>query len=774
MEKKLENDKKFAVNLLMIFSSIIGGIFFMFSVSIFFNLGTFNLASFITLLSSFVSFLSVYLAFKKKYNFSKFIIVLFPPYALTITSVIVKINFPEFNNVYTYLTPKIFCIIYLMAPIIFFGVRQKKKLILSFILLSPTVLLFDYFHQKFGIVIGQIPYVHHFYPLFVGMILLFYFLALASLLFFQKGNIIFRKKIEQQKQVIEDDKKELAFLVQQNNLITANIKDFVWMFDLEMKVNYVSPSCYDFTGYTKEELMQIDFSVLHSLNSYQKIKHLISTALKNNTTGNETVTEIEYIKKDGTVFIAEVIGKSIFDEYGKKNAIVGVSRDITIRKEQEQIVLFQSNLYKILDITSQNKKLPFVLQEVLEQLLNLKDLNIQQKGLIFLTNDEGELEIAAHKNVEVLAEMCSTIKKGQCLCGIVLEQKEKLFCNSVGHTHTIVPPGMKPHGHYVVPIKKNDEVLGVINIYIKQGVKKDEKIEQFLEAVADVLAKRIIAEKAKEKIKLDSIIIKQKEKQLRSTLKELNESISYAEFLQRSLIPNQDTINRFFKESSVLFLPKDKVSGDFYFAHQIDDNLYFGVGDCTGHGIPGSFLAAMSIEAVKYIVETSNGQTPEKLLNNLRDVAKNRFSINLQDKRTDSMDAAMCMYNLKTDELYYSGGFMNLFIVRNNTEIIEYKATKCPIGSYPVEKDFELQYLDLIEGDVLYIASDGYVDQFGIDKSGDKTKPTKFKRKRFKELLIKISHLPSDEQVKELEKTLIDWRGDIDQIDDVTIFIAKH
>ncbi len=772
MKKKLENDKKLAVKLLIIFSIIIGGLFFMFTLLIFINLGTFNLASVTTGLSSLVSFLSAYLAYKEKYNISKFIIVLFPPYAITITSVIVKINFPELNNVYTFLTPKIFCIIYLMTPIIFFGVKQKKKLILSFILLSPTILFFDYFHQFFGINLANSPYIHQFYPLFVGMIFLFYFLALVSLLFFQKVNIIFRKKIEQQKQIIEKDKEELNLLVEQNALISSNINDFVWMFDLNMKVKYVSPSCFNFTGYTEEELMNIDFSKLHTKKSNQKIQQLVSTAIKEKNKGKEVTTEIEYIKKDGTTFIAEVIGKSIFDEKGNKTAIVGVSRDITIRKEQEKELLFQANLYKILDITSKNKPLLFVLQEVLDQILTIDGLDIKHKGLIFLTNNKGELEIAAHTNVDALLSMCTTVKKGQCLCGKVLASKQKMFCSHVDHKHDIIPPNIKPHGHYVNPIIFNDKVIGVINIYIDVNQKRDPKVEAFLDAVSDVLARKIMSEKQKEVLKVQQIEILEQKKLIESNLKEINESISYAQFLQQSLIPNQETINQFFKESCVLFLPKDKVSGDFYFAHHMGDNLYFGVGDCTGHGIPGSFLAAMSIEAVKYVVETGKGQTPEILLNNLRDVAKKRFSINLQDKRTDSMDAAICMYNIKTDELYYSGGFMDLFIVRNNNEIIEYKATKNPVGTYPVEKDFELHYLDLIEGDVLYIASDGFIDQFGYQEN--KTKPTKFKRKRFKELLIKISHLPCDEQVKELEKTLLNWRKDIDQIDDVTIFIAKH
>jgi serine phosphatase RsbU (regulator of sigma subunit) len=261
--------------------------------------------------------------------------------------------------------------------------------------------------------------------------------------------------------------------------------------------------------------------------------------------------------------------------------------------------------------------------------------------------------------------------------------------------------------------------------------------------------------------------------QLKSSLLELNQSITYAQYLQKSLIPNQNTINRYFEESSYLFKPKDKVSGDFYFTHEVNNNLYFGVGDCTGHGIPGGFLAAMSIEAVKTVILKNGRNKPDKILNNLREIAKERFSINMDDKRSGSMDAAICMYDKETEKLYYSDGFINLLIVRNK-EIIITPATKCPIGSYPIEYPFELHEIDLQKGDVIYLSSDGYVDQFGYPKGSEQTKPSKFKRKRFRDLLVEISHLSPAEQVLELKSSLNEWRRDVEQIDDITIFIAKH
>jgi serine phosphatase RsbU (regulator of sigma subunit) len=239
-------------------------------------------------------------------------------------------------------------------------------------------------------------------------------------------------------------------------------------------------------------------------------------------------------------------------------------------------------------------------------------------------------------------------------------------------------------------------------------------------------------------------------------------------------MPNQETINRYFTDSSFWFKPRDKVSGDFYFVQEAKNNLYFGVGDCTGHGIPGSILSVMSVEAVKSVLLNSNQEKPDKILEKLRIIAKERFSVNIHEKRSDSMDAAICMFNREENKLYYAGGFINLFIIRNNCELIEYKATRCPIGTYPVEYDFELHEITLLKGDVIYLASDGFVDQFGHDKNSNHTKSVKFKNKRFKELILSISHLDCNQQTDILKKMLEEWRGKVDQTDDITIFIVRH
>ena len=649
INKELGGNKGFSIKVLKIF--VIVNLLFLTLVLVLISLNTSNVFFNIipVVIGIVLLFLSLFLVFREKYNLGKYLVILVVPYFFTIISVVVKSE-GFLLNIYTFLVPKFTGILFLMTPVIFFGLKNKKNMIIGFVLLLPCVLFFDYFHLKFGIDIYKLPVDSSFYYLFIGLVSTFYIFVLVSMLFVEKSNVLYKRHIDFQKLIIE--------------------------------------------------------------NEFEKIKEL-----------NEKLR-------------------------------------------------FQSNLYKILEITSKNRPLMFILQDVLNEVLKLDVLKVENKGLIFLTNEKGELNIAAQKNVEGLLATCSTVKKGQCLCGKVLENKQNIFCNKVDHRHDIIPPGMKPHGHYVVPIKYKEEVLGVINFYIKAEQPKDTDVVKFIEVVAEILSRKIIAEKTKEQLKFKQIKIAEQEKRISATLNELNDSISYAQHLQKSLIPNQHTIKQFFDESCVFFKPKDKVSGDFYFAHQVEENLYFGVGDCTGHGIPGGFLAAMSIESVKYTVSRLKNVHPNVILDELRKIAKDRFLTNFGESRSDSMDAGLCVYNKNSGKLYFSGGFVNLIIVRDG-DIFEYKGTKCPVGSYPVEFDFELHDVQLKKGDVLYLSSDGFPDQFGYETE-NALKPTKFKKKRFKDLLIKISHLPCDEQVKILNNTIVNWRKDIDQTDDITVFIAKH
>lgn len=245
----------------------------------------------------------------------------------------------------------------------------------------------------------------------------------------------------------------------------------------------------------------------------------------------------------------------------------------------------------------------------------------------------------------------------------------------------------------------------------------------------------------------------------------ITDSIHYSKLIQQALLPNEK-YKEFLPHSFVLFKPRDIISGDFYWFKKISDIIYLAVGDCTGHGIPGAMLSVLAISSLNEIVIDKN-DSPAKILDKLRDRIKNNLN---QDKEQvsnnrDGLDIGI----IKLDEnqkLEYAGAFNPLFIIRKN-ELIQYYGDRQPIALYDLEESFTNHEIDIHTDDQIYLFSDGYPDQFG----GDKNK--KLKYRLFKELLMEVSQLPINEQKNKLESFFVNWKGEQEQTDDVTIVGIK-
>ncbi len=255
--------------------------------------------------------------------------------------------------------------------------------------------------------------------------------------------------------------------------------------------------------------------------------------------------------------------------------------------------------------------------------------------------------------------------------------------------------------------------------------------------------------------------IKASKAKIEEAHKHITDNINYAKTIQQALLPAKEVIDSSFNDYFVLFKPKEQVSGDFYYLKKFNDYVIFAVADCTGHGVSGGFLTMLAITNLNDIVSKRNINNPGKALNLLRDKIKKTYQT-FGSKNKNGLDIALCALNTKTNILHYAGAFNPLWIIRNS-ELIEYKATRNPIGFYPNEVDFEYHKIQLQKNDSIFIFSDGYVDQFG----GEDDK--KFTAKRFKQLLIDNSHLSMNEQKIILEETFNKWKGNTEQTDDVTI-----
>lgn len=270
----------------------------------------------------------------------------------------------------------------------------------------------------------------------------------------------------------------------------------------------------------------------------------------------------------------------------------------------------------------------------------------------------------------------------------------------------------------------------------------------------------IIAQQKKE-VELQKHIVEEKNK-------EITDSINYAKRIQEAILPGESLLKKALPENFVYYKPKDIVAGDFYWLEEKENLILFAVADCTGHGVPGAMVSVVCHNALNRSVNEFNLLDPGKILDKTRELVietfENEASADLKNVPTirDGMDISLCVLDKSKRQLHFSGANNHLYLVRNN-QLSELTADKQPVGKYADEKPFKTTTLSLETNDILYLYTDGYADQFG----GPEGK--KFKYKQFKELLIRNHKLALSEQLGIISSTFENWRGNLEQIDDVCV-----
>jgi len=245
----------------------------------------------------------------------------------------------------------------------------------------------------------------------------------------------------------------------------------------------------------------------------------------------------------------------------------------------------------------------------------------------------------------------------------------------------------------------------------------------------------------------------------------ITSSIKYAKRIQKAIFPTDSDIKKLLPDSFVFFRSKGIVSGDFYWVEKKNGKVLFAAVDCTGHGVPGAFMSLVANNLLNQAINEHGYTQPAFILDEVNRGLTNTLHQTYEESSVkDGMDIALCALDVDNMTLEYAGAYNSLFIVRDK-ELLETKADKFPIGVFVGEKlrKFTNHEIKLKKGDLIYVFSDGYADQFG----GPQMK--KFKKREFKKLLINIGHLPMQEQYKEVERTLDDWKGELEQIDDIIV-----
>ncbi len=270
--------------------------------------------------------------------------------------------------------------------------------------------------------------------------------------------------------------------------------------------------------------------------------------------------------------------------------------------------------------------------------------------------------------------------------------------------------------------------------------------------------------KQKEEIEVQRDAIKTQNDRIQQINKNITDSINYARRIQQAVFTPPEELARMFPDSFVFSRPRYIVSGDFFWLAKKENKLVVTVSDCTGHGVPGAFMSMLGITLLNKLVNTQGITEADLILNKLKqeiiDALKQKSN---SESSSDGMDMALFVYDPASSMLQYSGGFSPMVHIHNG-ELSLIKADPMPIGiGAIVGKDFTSQEIKIHKGDVVYLYSDGYEDQFGGEND------RKFSRKQFRELLADIHALPMAEQRSTLEKAMDDWMDGRDQIDDITV-----
>lgn len=263
----------------------------------------------------------------------------------------------------------------------------------------------------------------------------------------------------------------------------------------------------------------------------------------------------------------------------------------------------------------------------------------------------------------------------------------------------------------------------------------------------------------------DNIEITRQKEIIEEKNSEVHASITYAKRIQTAILPSDKLLKEVLNNSFILFMPKDIVSGDFYWLQKIENKVLFAVVDCTGHGVPGALVSVIGHNALNRAVKEFGLTNPAAILDKLNFLVEETFESS-ENEVKDGMDISLCCLDLKTNKLEWAGANNPIWII-NAEGLTEIKGNKQPIGKFINRKPFSVHDIQLQKNDCIYIFTDGLADQFG----GPRGK--KFKHKQIKDLLVQSKSKTPGQQKDTILDELITWKGQLEQVDDICMMGIK-
>lgn len=509
--------------------------------------------------------------------------------------------------------------------------------------------------------------------------------------------------------------------------------------DSKGRVTWVNDGFTKLSGFRLEEVIgQKPGAILQGPLTTNDSREAIRAGL--NSKEPFTVEIVNY-HCNGTPYDVSLSITPVFNVHGEVERFVGISTDIT------SLVATQREL-----LESEDR-----LQGVLEQSPDAILLT-DSKGSITFFNKQAE-NYFGYSEREVLGEKVEKLipKRYHKSHKPNREKYEQdPHSRSMGSGMDLF--GMRKDGSefpvdiMLTPIERSDERLMMA---VVRDVTEQKKIEQ---------VRKEFTAKLEQEVKLRTLELEQSNDLLAEINKDVADSINYAKGLQQAVMPSAENLNNHVKDSFILFEPRDVVSGDFFWFHEVTNGLVVVCSDCTGHGVPGAFMSMLGIELLNKHVVSDGMKFPSNILENLDEGIQNTLSKTGNTKMKDGMDISICTIDFRRKRVHYAGAGRPLVVVQNGN-LNQVRGARFGLGmALGIEsKNFETHTFDYNEGDMLYMFSDGYQDQFGGDSG------RKFMVKRLKHLLLKNSEKPCSEQRETLKLELDDWMKNERQVDDILV-----
>jgi len=538
-----------------------------------------------------------------------------------------------------------------------------------------------------------------------------------------------------------------------------------WEYTLNKQNSMVSWSSETFTitGFREEEgapTIEEFLEVVHP-DDRESLRVGISR-ITSERIGYELELRIFPKENENTMRYVHTRSVPVENEKGKVTHVRGTMLDITERKELEvEILEAKERTERIYDLTS---RISGDLEESIRRVLyyGLEVFKMEEAFIMQTVEGSNDLLFTLHfvkdSNKPGALQGQQTAREG-LLCKHILRKQQPLLLSSVAKSKlTQENKDMRSIGAYVgVPLWIEGKLYGTVAFTKKQAhtIKYDEADEDFLLRLAQWLA--------------GAIGRKRFEEILQTKNRNITASISYAQRIQRAMLPSLSEMRQHIPELFVFFRPRDIVSGDFYWFAQRQGNLYLAAVDCTGHGVPGAFMSLIGNDLFGHAVQHDRLSDPGGIL---RYVHKGIIRALRQESthNQDGMEAALCVLNPKQEKMAFAGANRPLYRVTKNGELQTLKGGRQGLGGVVLKEEqaqYPTHFLHVEPETNFYISSDGYQDQFG----GEEGK--KFMKKRFRQTLLEAHNLPPDAQERHLAETLDRWQGEERQVDDILVLGFK-